>query len=362
VLYHLLYPLADKFFVFNVFRYITFRSVGAAVTAFALSLLLGAWVIGRLRAHQIREKIRSDGPAQHRAKEGTPTMGGLMILMVLGITSLLWVRWDNAFHWIAMFTLLWYGALGFLDDYMKVTGLGKGRGLPWTWKICLQVVGAIVIVIVYLAVLPPEFHLRTSVSVPFYKLPLDLDILYPVLAVLVIIGASNAVNLTDGMDGLAIGLVTFAALAFAVISYLAGNVKFSEYLKIIMVPGSSELTVFCAGLVGAGLGFLWFNTHPAQVFMGDTGSLALGGLLGAMAVMVKQEFLLVIVGAIFVAEALSVILQVVSFKLRGKRIFKMAPLHHHFELSGIPESKLIVRFWIVSIILTLMTLATLKLR
>jgi phospho-N-acetylmuramoyl-pentapeptide-transferase len=245
---------------------------------------------------------------------------------------------------------------------MKVTGLGKGRGLPWTWKICLQVVGAIVIVIVYLAVLPPEFHLRTSVSVPFYKLPLDLDILYPVLAVLVIIGASNAVNLTDGMDGLAIGLVTFAALAFAVISYLAGNVKFSEYLKIIMVPGSSELTVFCAGLVGAGLGFLWFNTHPAQVFMGDTGSLALGGLLGAMAVMVKQEFLLVIVGAIFVAEALSVILQVVSFKLRGKRIFKMAPLHHHFELSGIPESKLIVRFWIVSIILTLMTLATLKLR
>jgi phospho-N-acetylmuramoyl-pentapeptide-transferase len=362
VLYHLLYPLADKFFAFNVFRYITFRSVGAAVTAFALSLLMGGWVIGRLRAAQMREKIRTDGPVQHRAKEGTPTMGGLLILMVLGITSLLWVRWDNAFHWIAMFTLFWYGGLGFVDDYMKAVGIGNRRGLPWTWKICLQVAGAILIVIVYLSVLPADFHLRTSVTLPFYKLPLDLDILYPVLAVLVIIGASNAVNLTDGMDGLAIGLVTFAGLAFAVITYVVGNVKFGEYLKIIIVPGSSELTVLCAGLVGAGLGFLWFNAHPAQVFMGDTGSLALGGLLGALAVMVKQEFLLVIVGGIFVVEALSVIMQVASFKMRGKRIFKMAPLHHHFELSGVPESKLIVRFWIVSIILTLMTLATLKLR
>jgi phospho-N-acetylmuramoyl-pentapeptide-transferase len=248
------------------------------------------------------------------------------------------VRWDNPFHWIAMFTLLWYGAIGFLDDYMKVAGIGKSRGLRPSWKFILQIVGAILIVIVYLAVLPPEFHLRTTVTLPFYKYPLDLDFLYPVLAVLVIVGASNAVNLTDGMDGLAIGLVTFAALAFAVITYLVGNVKFSEYLKIVMVPGSSELTVFCAGLVGTGLGFLWFNAHPAQVFMGDTGSLALGAILGAMAVMVKQEFLLVIVGAIFVAEALSVIMQVVSFKLRGKRIFKMAPLHHHFELSGIPET------------------------
>jgi len=354
--------LADKFFIFNVFRYVTFRSVGAAVTAFALSLMLGGWVIGRLRAAQMGEKIRTDGPAQHHSKAGTPTMGGLLILMVLGFTSLLWVRWDNPFHWIAMFTLFYFGGIGFVDDYMKAVGIGNKRGLSWTWKICLQVAGAVLIVAVYLSVLPHDFQYNSYVTLPFYKLPLDLDFLYPVLAVLVIVGASNAVNLTDGLDGLAIGLTSFAGMAFAVITYVAGNVKFGEYLKIIIVPGSSELTILCAGLVGVGLGFLWFNAHPAQVFMGDTGSLALGGLLGALAVMVKQEFLLVIVGGIFVVEALSVIMQVASFKMRGKRIFKMAPLHHHFELSGVPESKLIVRFWIVSIILTLMTLATLKLR
>ncbi len=362
MLYHLLYPLSDKFFGFNVFRYVTFRSVGAAVTAFALSLLLGTWVIARLRAAQLGEKIRVDGPAQHQAKAGTPTMGGLLILMVLGLSCLLWVRWDNPFHWLALFTLAWYGALGFADDYMKAAGIGSRRGIPWTWKIILQTLGAILIVGVYMAVLPKDFAMHTSVTIPFYKLPLDLGILYPILAVLVVVGASNAVNLTDGLDGLAIGLTTFAGMAFAVITYVSGNVKFGEYLKIIIVPGASELTVVCAALVGAGLGFLWFNAPPAQIFMGDTGSLALGGLLGSMAVMVKQEFLLVIVGGIFVFEALSVILQVASFKMRGKRIFKMAPLHHHFELSGVPESKLIVRFWIVSIILTLMTLATLKLR
>jgi len=362
VLYHLLYPLAEKFFAFNVFRYITFRSVGAAVTAFLLSLLLGGWVIAKLRASQMREKIREDVLIQHHAKQGTPTMGGLLVLVVIGLTGLLWVRWDNAFLWISLFILVWYGALGFVDDYMKVAGIGKKRGLSWTYKMCLEVLGAILVVTAYLLILPQEFQMHTSVNVPFYKLPLDLDIFYPVLAVLVIVGSSNAVNLTDGMDGLAIGLVTFAAFAFSIITYLVGNVKFAEYLKIVMVPGSSELTILCAALVGAGLGFLWFNAHPAQVFMGDTGSLSLGALLGGLAVMVKQEFLLVIVGAIFVAEALSVIMQVASFKMRGKRIFKMAPLHHHFELSGVPESKLIVRFWIVSIILMLLTLATLKLR
>ncbi len=362
MLYHLLYPLAEKFFAFNVFRYITFRSVGAAVTAFLLSLLLGGWVIAKLRASQMREKIREDVLIQHHAKQGTPTMGGLLVLVVIGLTGLLWVRWDNAFLWISLFILVWYGALGFVDDYMKVAGIGKKRGLSWTYKMCLEVLGAILVVTAYLLILPQEFQMHTSVNVPFYKLPLDLDIFYPVLAVLVIVGSSNAVNLTDGMDGLAIGLVTFAAFAFSIITYLVGNVKFAEYLKIVMVPGSSELTILCAALVGAGLGFLWFNAHPAQVFMGDTGSLSLGALLGGLAVMVKQEFLLVIVGAIFVAEALSVIMQVASFKMRGKRIFKMAPLHHHFELSGVPESKLIVRFWIVSIILMLLTLATLKLR
>jgi phospho-N-acetylmuramoyl-pentapeptide-transferase len=310
----------------------------------------------------MREKIREDVLIQHHAKQGTPTMGGLLILMVIGLTGLLWVRWDNAFLWISLFILVWYGALGFVDDYMKVAGIGKKRGLSWTYKMCLEVLGAILVVTAYLLILPQEFQMHTSVNLPFYKHPLDLDIFYPVLAVLVIVGSSNAVNLTDGMDGLAIGLVTFAAFAFSIITYLVGNVKFAEYLKIVMVPGSSELTILCAALVGAGLGFLWFNAHPAQVFMGDTGSLSLGALLGGLAVMVKQEFLLVIVGAIFVAEALSVIMQVASFKMRGKRIFKMAPLHHHFELSGVPESKLIVRFWIVSIILMLMTLATLKLR
>ncbi len=362
MLYHLLVPLTDQFFGFNVFRYVTFRSVGAAVTAFGLSLLLGTWVIARLRAAQLGEKIREDGPAHHHSKAGTPTMGGLLILMVLGVTGLLWVRWDNPFHWLALFTLLWYGALGFADDYIKAVGAWGRRGMPWTWKICLQVLGAILIVGVYIAVLPKTYAMHTAVTIPFYKAPVDLGTLYPILAILVIVSASNAVNLTDGLDGLAIGLTTFAGMAFAVITYVAGNVKFGEYLKIINVPGASELTVVCAALVGAGLGFLWFNAPPAQIFMGDVGSLSMGGLLGALAVMVKQEFLLVIVGGIFVFEALSVILQVASFKMRGKRIFKMAPLHHHFELSGVPESKIIVRFWIVSIVLTLMTLATLKLR
>jgi phospho-N-acetylmuramoyl-pentapeptide-transferase len=249
-----------------------------------------------------------------------------------------------------------------VDDYWKILGKGGQRGIPAGWKIVLQIVGAILIVVVYQAVLPVDFLYHRSVIVPFYKGALDLDILYYILAVTVIVGASNAVNLTDGLDGLATGCTAFAAMAFAVITYVAGNVKFGEYLKIIIVPGASELTILTAALVGSCLGFLWFNAHPAQVFMGDTGSLPLGGLLGTIAVMVKQEFLLVIVGGIFVFEALSVIIQVTSFKMRGKRVFKMAPLHHHFELSGVPESKLIVRFWIVSIVLTLMTLATLKLR
>jgi len=225
-----------------------------------------------------------------------------------------------------------------------------------------QIIGAMLIVYGYLYILPDDFALKTSITLPFFKYPLNLDVLYPFFAVLVIVSASNSVNLTDGLDGLAVGCTTFAAMAFVVVTYVSGNVKFSEYLKIISVPGAGELTVLCAALVGAGLGFLWFNAHPAQIFMGDTGSLALGGLLGTIAVVVKQEILLIIVGGIFVVEALSVIIQVASFKMRGKRVFKMAPLHHHFELSGVPESKLIVRFWIVAIVLTLLTLSTLKLR
>jgi phospho-N-acetylmuramoyl-pentapeptide-transferase len=362
MLYHLLYPLANHFIGFNVFRYVTFRSVYAAVTAFALCLLWGRSVIARIQAAQLGEKIRHDGPAGHSSKAGTPTMGGILILLTLALSGLLWVRWDSKLFWVAFFALMWFGALGFIDDLIKLKGIGKSRGIPGSWKLILQGIGAIIIVGCYMYVLPDEFILKTSITLPFFKHPLNLDTLYPFFAVLVIVSASNSVNLTDGLDGLAIGCTTFAAMAFVVVTYVSGNVKFSEYLKIIQVPGASELTVLCAALVGAGLGFLWFNAPPAQIFMGDTGSLALGGLLGTIAVMVKQEILLIIVGGIFVAEALSVIIQVTSYKMSGKRVFKMAPLHHHFELSGVPESKLIVRFWIIAIILTLLTLSTLKLR
>src|ERR1700722_10932480 len=362
MLYHLLYPLADKFIGFNVFRYVTFRSVYAAITAFGLCLLLGGAVIARMRAAQLGEKIRQDGPASHSSKAGTPTMGGVLILLTLLISALLWVRWDSKFLWLAVFSLVWFGLVGFADDYWKMIGKGKRRGMPSSYKLILQTLGAALLVTFYMWALPDDFALRTSITLPFIKVPVDLGVFYPFFAVLVIVGASNSVNLTDGLDGLAIGCSTFTAMAFVVITYVSGNVKFSEYLKIISVPGTGELTVVCAALVGAGLGFLWFNAHPAQIFMGDTGSLALGGLLGTIAVMVKQELLLVIVGGIFVVEALSVIIQVTSYKFSGKRVFKMAPLHHHFELSGIPESKLIVRFWIVAIILTLLTLSTLKLR
>lgn len=362
MLYHLLYPLANKFIGFNVFRYVTFRSVYAAVTAFGLCLFFGSAVIAKMRAAQLGEKIRTDGPASHSSKAGTPTMGGLLIILTMVISDLLWVRWDSKFFWLVLFSILWFGGIGFVDDLWKLMGKGKSRGMSSFWKLLLQTIGAMIIVGCYLSVLPDDFHLKTCITLPFIKYPLNLDVLYPFFAVLVIVGSSNSVNLTDGLDGLAVGCTTFAAMAFVVITYISGNVKFSEYLKIITVPGSSELTVLCAALVGAGLGFLWFNAHPAQIFMGDTGSLALGGLLGTVAVIVKQEVLLIIVGGIFVVEALSVIIQVTSFKVSGKRIFKMAPLHHHFELSGVPESKLIVRFWIVAIVLTLLTLSTLKLR
>jgi phospho-N-acetylmuramoyl-pentapeptide-transferase len=362
MLYHLLYPLAGKFIGFNVFRYVTFRSVYAAVTAFGLCLFFGGAVIARMRAMQLGEKIRNDGPASHSAKAGTPTMGGVLIILAMIISDLLWVRWDSKFFWLTLFSILWFGGIGFVDDLSKLLGDGKSRGISSFWKLLAQIIGAILIVYGYMYILPDDFALKTSITLPFFKSPLNLDVLYPFFAVLVIVSASNSVNLTDGLDGLAVGCTTFAAMAFVVVTYVSGNVKFSEYLKIISVPGAGELTVLCAALVGAGLGFLWFNAHPAQIFMGDTGSLALGGLLGTIAVVVKQEILLIIVGGIFVVEALSVIIQVASFKMRGKRVFKMAPLHHHFELSGVPESKLIVRFWIVAIVLTLLTLSTLKLR
>lgn len=362
MLYHLFVPLSDFFFGFNVFRYITFRSVYAAVTAFLLCLWLGPKIIDRLKKMQMSEIIRDDGPKHHTKKAGTPTMGGLLILAAFVPSALLWVRWDVAFLWLVLTACFWFGAVGLADDWIKCRRLGKKRGISAGAKLALQTAGAIIVVGVALAVLPDDFAYKTAVGLPFLKTPVELGLLYPVFAVLVIVGAANAVNLTDGLDGLAIGCISFAAMAFTVITYVVGNIKFSQYLYLIHVPAASELTILCAALVGTGLGFLWFNAHPAQVFMGDTGSLPLGGMLGTIAVLAKQEALLVIVGAIFVAEALSVIMQVASFKVRGKRIFKMAPLHHHFELSGVPESKLIIRFWIVAIVLTFLTLSTLKLR
>ncbi len=357
-----MFPLSKHFILFNVFRYITFRSVYAAVTAFGISLIFGKWFIQKLNSARIGEKIRKDGPPTHARKAGTPSMGGVIILLAFVVSVILWVQIKSPFLWLSIFSILWFGILGFIDDYWKMIGFGKSRGIPGIYKLMFQTLGAIIIVSCYLQILPADFAFKTAITLPFIKIPIFLNQLYPVFAVIVIVGSSNAVNLTDGLDGLAIGCVTFAAMAFAIITYVAGNEKFSQYLKFILIPGADELTVLCAALVGAGLGFLWFNAHPAQIFMGDTGALALGGLLGTIAVMVKQEILLLIVGGIFVAEALSVILQVMSFKMSGKRIFKMAPLHHHFELSGVPESKLIVRFWIIALVLTLLTLSTLKLR
>ncbi len=361
MLYYWLYPLHEKLHVLNVFRYITFRSVYAAITAFLICLLLGGWLIKVLRNAKFSQPIRSDGPQAHQGKQGTPTMGGLLIVMAVIFSSALWGKLQNPMLLLVCFAMVWFGGVGFVDDLLKLIFKGS-KGLRAWQKIVLQTVGSVIVVLLYLNFLPADYPYSTSVIFPFVKEPVRLEWTYFAFTTLVLVGASNAVNLTDGLDGLAIGSSLLSTLAFTVITYLVGNVKYSQYLHILYVPNSSELTVFCAALAGASLGFLWFNTYPAQVFMGDTGSLALGGALGTVAVIVKQEALLVIVGGIFVLEALSVILQVTSFKLRKKRIFRMAPLHHHFELGGLSEPKVIVRFWIMAIILSLLTLSTLKLR
>ena len=361
MLYHWLYPLHDQVHAFNVFRYVTFRSVYAAVTAFLLCLVFGGWLIAKLKGSHMEQPIRSDGPQAHHGKKGTPTMGGILILLALIFSAALWCKLENHMLLLACVSTLWFGGVGFVDDLLKLIFKGS-KGLRAWHKILLQVVGAVIVVLLYQQLLPDTYPYATAIILPLVKGPIYLGWSYFLLAVVVIVGSSNAVNLTDGLDGLAIGSTLFATLAFTVITYLGGNVKFSEYLHILYVPNSSELTVFCAALVGASLGFLWFNTYPAEIFMGDTGSLALGGALGTVAVIAKQEILLIIVGGVFVLEALSVILQVGSYKLRKKRIFRMAPLHHHFELAGWAEPKVIVRFWIVGIIFALLTLSTLKLR
>lgn len=361
MLYYLLYPLADTIKAFNVFRYITFRSVYSALTAFIVCLLLGPVVIRAFRKGGIGQTIRTDGPNNHLKKAGTPTMGGLIILPAILAGVGLWARWEQPAVWITAFALIWFGLVGLLDDCLKYTGKNT-KGLNARGKIILQVVGGLAVLGMFVH-FADGWPLATAINLPFMKQPLHLPLwLYVLFGLIVIVGASNGVNMTDGLDGLAIGALAFVTATFAVMSYVVANVKFANYLKIIHVAGSGELTVVCSAMAGAALGFLWFNSHPAEIFMGDTGSLSLGGALGTMAVLTKQEILLFVVGGIFVAETLSVMLQIASFKLTGKRIFRMAPLHHHFELAGWSEPKIIIRFWIVGVILAVLTLSTLKLR
>jgi len=362
MLYHLLVSLADAFTPFNVFRYITFRSGGALLTALLISFVLGPRVIRMLSARQNGgQPIRTDGPESHLlTKRGTPTMGGFLILLALLVSTLLWVDLANGFVWVALMVTISYGAIGFLDDYRKVAHRDS-RGLPGRAKLFLQVIIAGSAAL-WITQLTPA-SLQDQLAVPFFKnLLIDLGWAYSLLAIGVIVGASNAVNLTDGLDGLAIVPAMIAAGVFALVAYLVGNAVFANYLQIHYVPGTGELAVFCGALIGAGLGFLWFNAPPARVFMGDTGSLSLGGALGVISVSTKHELVLAIVGGLFVLETVSVIVQVASFKLTGKRVFRMAPLHHHFEKLGWKEPTIVIRFWIIAAILALIGLSTLKLR
>ncbi len=358
MLYHLLYPLHTEYSVFYIFRYITFRTIYATITALVISFIFGPWLIEKLSRLQIGQTIRKVGPESHFKKEGTPTMGGTLILLAIVLPTLLWADLSNIYVWVTLLITVGFGAVGFMDDYRKIQHRSSD-GLSAREKmllLTLMAAGAGIILFLY-----PAF--QTTLAVPFFKdVAPDLGIFYIPFAVLVIVGASNAVNLTDGLDGLAIGPTIIASGTYLLFAYLAGNARLASYLQISSVQGAGELSVLCGAMVGAGLGFLWFNTYPAQVFMGDVGSLSLGGELGTIAVITKQEIVLVIVGGIFVIEALSVIFQVSSFRIYGRRIFRMAPLHHHFELKGWPEPKIIVRFWIISIILALVALSTLKLR
>lgn len=359
MIYHFLYPLNEIISAFNVFRYITFRTIYASLTAFLICFLLGPWVIRRLKRMQVGQYIRDDGPESHLDKAGTPTMGGTLIVFSVTASTVLWTDITNFYVWIALLITVGYAIIGFMDDYlMQVKKQSKGLGAKS--KIMLQTVLAIAAGTLLWA--HPDFS--TQVTIPFFKrVSPDLGWGYVLFAALVIVGASNAVNLTDGLDGLAIGPIVVASTAYMVFAYVTSHVKIAEYLQLHYVSGGGEITVFCGALAGAGLGFLWFNAYPAQVFMGDVGSLSLGGALGTVAVITKQEILLVLVGGLFVVETLSVIFQVGFFKISGgKRIFRMAPLHHHFELKGWPEPKVIVRFWIIAIALALISMSTLKLR
>ncbi|WP_107850910.1 phospho-N-acetylmuramoyl-pentapeptide-transferase [Oceanimonas marisflavi] len=352
--------LTPHFSFFNVFSYLTFRAIISILTGLLVSLWIGPRLIRRLQKLQIGQVVRNDGPESHFSKAGTPTMGGLMILIAIFVSVLLWARLSNPYVWVVLFVLGAFGAIGFVDDYRKVVRKNTD-GLIARWKYFWQSAAALAAAgFVYWIAKDPA---QTQLVVPFFKdvMP-QLGLFFVVLSYFVIVGSSNAVNLTDGLDGLAIMPTVMVAAGFALVAWATGNVKFAEYLHIPYVANAGELTVVCTAIVGAGLGFLWFNTFPAQVFMGDVGSLALGATLGVIAVLVRQEFLLVIMGGIFVIETLSVILQVGSYKLRGQRVFRMAPIHHHYELKGWPEPRVIVRFWIITLMLVLTGLATLKLR
>lgn len=343
-----------------VFQYLTLRGILGIMTALFVSLLLGPWFIRKMVQKQIGQAVRSDGPKSHLSKSGTPTMGGALLLFAIGISVLLWADLNNRFVWAVLFITATYGLIGWVDDYRKVIEKNS-RGLPARWKYLWQsLAGVAVAIFLYSTAQSP---VETQLYVPFFKnFTLDLGWGYLLLVYFVVVGASNAVNLTDGLDGLAIMPTVMVGSALGIIAYLVGNAKFAGYLHIPYVPGTGELVVFCGALAGAGLGFLWFNTYPAQVFMGDVGALALGGALGVIAVIVRHEIVFFIMSGIFVMETVSVILQVASFKLTGRRIFRMAPLHHHFELKGWPEPRVIVRFWIITVMLVLVGLATLKLR
>ena len=362
MLYNLLAPYADQLQIFNLFRYLTFRSGGAIMTALIISFLIGPSMIRWLRSKQSEgQPIRDDGPESHLlTKKGTPTMGGLMMLLSVSLSTILWADLTNDYVWVVLFVTLGYGLIGFGDDFLKVAKKNS-KGLPGKLKLVGQFGIAIAAALWVQSVAPDTMN--QHVAVPFFKdLLIDLGWFYIPFVLVVMVGASNAVNLTDGLDGLAMVPIMIAAGCFALISYLVGNAVFATYLQITLVPGTGELAVFCAALIGAGLGFLWFNAPPAMVFMGDTGSLSFGGSLGAISVIVKHELVLAIIGGLFVLEAMSVMIQVASYKLTGKRVFRMAPIHHHFEKKGWAEPTIVIRFWIIAVILALIGLSTLKLR
>ncbi|HEU4473215.1 MAG TPA: phospho-N-acetylmuramoyl-pentapeptide-transferase [Gemmatimonadales bacterium] len=375
MLYHWLAPLGQTYIIFNLFNYISFRAAGATVTALLLAFVVGPPVIRRLRARKVGQVIRAEGPASHQSKRGTPTMGGLIILLATIVPTLLWAPLTNRFVIVAMLSILWMGCIGFLDDYLKIVQ-GKSRGLVAKWKLAGQVSFGVLLglFLAYNPVVPTETIPATATTLPFFKyLVVNFaPLLYVLFVTVVITGSSNAVNLTDGLDGLATGLAGISAAAFAGFAYIFGRTDVTSYLNLFYLPGAGELAIFCAALMGATIGFLWFNAHPAQVFMGDTGSLAIGGALGTVAILLKAEFLLLLIGGVFAAEAISVLIQTGTYKwfkrTRGKeyadahRVFRMAPLHHHFEKLGWAETTVVTRFYILGLFCALVALSTLKVR